>query len=717
MDYPVGSSQWVPFSSVAYGANAVYVPRWGEPGAIECILVMYQNFPTYKTHPALDIFHRYIVGAERFQQNHEFRVLGWQIDLERRCWSFLYLPTERDDIRVLATFTANEQGRLRMDLQMDNPSDEDREWELHLYCAPCAGIDLPEYQLRQLDARTCAFRLAGVEMELASDDLSFIEMHETDSAFWINFPANAEVSNDPDNPTVRHKHRLRLSTFPVTVLAGTQRSASIDLFTGMESKAADRPHPVAFAEPSTEVLPYQHEWWETLHNQQYTHAFRHGGMTNRMIPARQWSRFFFWDVGMTAVGAVEMDPAVAEAIIAEMPDPARCGDEVFSYGSYIVTALYALWELYQLTGDPRLLAKHYPLMQRLVMAMYGYPALTPGPEHDGILRSRRNCNGADDYPAIVYADGWPFAWDYQQTLPLNPDRTFKHLQQVGLTAHAVRHLKLLRLIAHVLNQLEDIPEYDRLITASETAINAHYWHEGDGCFYNRVDGEEGFFRSRGLYECLPLLSGSVDAARQERLLASVLSPQQFWTPYGVTVVAQDNPCYRRDGYWNGAIWIPPQWFFWKAFYNLGVMDAATRLADNVLALWEMNHTQTLCCWEKFQVHDGHGAGNSRFSGLSTPVLALWRARRTPGRVQVGQEALITTEVDLPTGILQARITTPFYAGRMGMSAVLTPACPYRITANGTEIAQVLSDMHGYLAWSFDIARGESALIDVKPLGR
>ena len=95
-----GTRQWVPFSSSAYGANAVYVPHWGESGTLGFILVMYQNYPTYKTHPVLDVSHGYNSGAERFRNNHEFRVLGWQIDLYRHCWSFLYLPTEQNDIRV-----------------------------------------------------------------------------------------------------------------------------------------------------------------------------------------------------------------------------------------------------------------------------------------------------------------------------------------------------------------------------------------------------------------------------------------------------------------------------------------------------------------------------------------------------------------------------------------------------------------------------------------
>ena len=34
--------------------------------------------------------------------------------------------------------------------------------------------------------------------------------------------------------------------------------------------------------------------------------------------------------------------------------------------------------------------------------------------------------------------------------------------------------------------------------------------------------------------------------------------------------------YRPDGYWNGAVWFPYQWFIWKALLDLGHGDLAFR---------------------------------------------------------------------------------------------------------------------------------------------
>ena len=41
------SQLWAPVSSVAYGANAVFIPEYGKPGTLEFILVMVQNYLGY----------------------------------------------------------------------------------------------------------------------------------------------------------------------------------------------------------------------------------------------------------------------------------------------------------------------------------------------------------------------------------------------------------------------------------------------------------------------------------------------------------------------------------------------------------------------------------------------------------------------------------------------------------------------------------------------
>jgi hypothetical protein len=54
-----------------------------------------------------------ISGAERFLNNHDYCVIGWDIDLSQNYWSFLYLPTERNDVRCVVEMRTNAEIRIR----------------------------------------------------------------------------------------------------------------------------------------------------------------------------------------------------------------------------------------------------------------------------------------------------------------------------------------------------------------------------------------------------------------------------------------------------------------------------------------------------------------------------------------------------------------------------------------------------------------------------
>ena len=702
---------WAPLSSKAYGANAVFIQEWGKKRAIEFILVMTQNYPVYKTHPVLNIFHSYTTGMERFNTNYNFRVTGWEIDKNFKRWSFLYLPAENPAIRATAIFIPAREGNMRVFLDMDNPSDERREWEFHLYVSPHSGISLSGYKKILMDEHNMDFLMNNIRMKLTSRKLKFYEVSEIDSNFWINFPLNANEFN----PKEREKKRLLIKMFPVVINSHAVETATIDFITDNSKKIYIR-KPLNFPLYNYSDLSYKHLWWETLHNREYTESFKNNLMTDRVIPGREWGKFFIWDAGMIAIGAIEEDEKIAERIIEEMPEPEKAEDKVFEYGSFIPTALFALWELYQKTEDKNILQRHYRTMKNLVLRMYFYPLRPGDARHDGMVRPVRNRTGVDDYPALVYADGWPFTWDYKETLPLNPSRKFQQIISVGMTCLAIRLMKILRLMAYILHRKEDISLYTGWIEKSEAVMNKYYWDEEKGVFLNRLESEKELLNIEGVYEYLPLFSSSVEERRKNLLLKKLLDREKYFTPYGITVVARDNPYYREDGYWNGGIWMPAQWFFWKAFYNLGMMDEAKTIADRAIELWDRNHKETLCCWEKFCVKKGLPAGNSRFSGLSTPLMALWSARRKAGRIQAGQELLLEKRGDVNKGIFETTVKAPFYSGPCGLSIVTgMKNTGYSIRIGENRTVSKITDGYGYIGIPLEISKDKVINLRAAPL--
>ena len=120
----------------------------------------------------------------------------------------------------------------------------------------------------------------------------------------------------------------------------------------------------------------------------------------------------------------------------------------------------------------------------------------------------------------------------------------------------------------------------------------------------------------------------------------------MWTQCGLTAVDQSAPYYRSDGYWNGSVWMPHQWFFWKAFLDMGRADEARCVARTALDVWKKEVESSHNCYEHFVVQTGQGSGWHHFGGLSTPVLCWYGAYFRPGRLTTGLDAWVETlEVD------------------------------------------------------------------------
>ena len=79
-------------------------------------------------------------------------------------------------------------------------------------------------------------------------------------------------------------------------------------------------------------------------------------------------------------------------------------------------------------------------------------------------------------------------------------------------------------------------------------------------------------------------------------MAETAKPQNTCgVPAAFSTVDQSAPYYRRDGYWNGAVWMPYQWMFFKSALDAGLarIPALPRFADTVLTLWQNECTEEL----------------------------------------------------------------------------------------------------------------------------
>jgi hypothetical protein len=686
---------WYPCSTDAYGGHAVYIPEYGKPGAIEFILMMNQNYPEFKTHPALDVSHGYVQGVERFKHNHDYRVVPWEIDPEYKSWSFLYLPTFENNVRAVATFVPTADSGLRLYLELENPGPTEREWEFFMYISAHEKLELSDCSHHLSENSGFEFSLAGTNFTMESSDVGFTETVETDSNFWINFPLNVEMTCHRDGWKKRGKQRLKLSMTPVVIPANGNKAVTIDFLpencAGNKLPARPEKRKVRNAE-----LPFVHHQWQMLHNIQYVPSFRDKDVYEiRYLPARQWGRFFIWDMGLAVSGAAEFDNTMAEHILDSMPDPEVNGCEVFKHGSYIITAVFGLWELVRATGSFEPVSKYYRKLCRLALKMF---------DQSGGAPVISGC-GADDSPALFYAKGWIFNWEFKKTLPTNPERKPKKMYCTGLAGYGISILKILRDLGSQARL--DTAEVETVIERGERFLMEHHWNDEDACFYDVLAETDCQLKIPWIYDFLPLLSDSVPEDQRINMFR-ILLDKYFIPKRGFCIEPPDSEFYRNEGYPNGSAWPPLQYFFWKICYAIGDMEAAKMIADTWLEQWEKHHRQSLGNWEQFRIDTGAPAGNYRFIGFTSPVLNMHTARRVFGTVQTAFD-IILKDREISRQAAKLTLSSNSYTGRTGISIVLEPYTDYRILNQGRESIQK-SDRYGYLAFAISIEAAQEVTI-------
>lgn len=145
----------------------------------------------------------------------------------------------------------------------------------------------------------------------------------------------------------------------------------------------------------------------------------------------------------------------------------------------------------------------------------------------------------------------------------------------------------------------------------------------------------------GLGGASPLFAGACIPAQADGLWEKLEHSERLWSECGLSTVDQSASYYRKDGYWNGAVWMPYQWMFFKAALDAGRMEFAFKLSDTLLHLWQEECAASYHCFEHFMIESRRGAGWHQFGGLSSPVVQFYASYYRPGTLTTGFDTFVT----------------------------------------------------------------------------
>lgn len=406
-------------------------------------------------------------------------------------------------------------------------------------------------------------------------------------------------------------------------------------------------------------------------------------------PGKWWNSLYTWDLGFISLGLSTINSTLAAECINTYVTAPGSQSAFIHHGSPLPVQIYVFLELWNKTQSRELLSYFYPRLKQY----YQFLAGRYGSSSTNVLRS--DLLKTWDY--FYNSGGWD---DYPPQVGVHSQHLEKQVTPVVTTAHVIRVAKILRMAAKALNKVSDLKEYDNDISRFTTALQKNSWDAKSGYYsyvmHDNTGNATSFYKdpvsganfNMGLDGAYPIISGMCTASQQEILTDKIFSPKHLWSPSGITVVDQSAPYYRIDGYWNGAVWMPHQWFVWKSMLDIDRSDLAYQVAAKGLDVYKRETDASYYTFEHFLAASGRGAGWHQFSGLSTPVLSWFAAYYKTGTITPGFEIWINEQSfnndysSYKANISFDEATLPH---KRAMLAGMNPAFDYQAQFNGKPV--------------------------------
>ena len=467
------------------------------------------------------------------------------------------------------------------------------------------------------------------------------------------------------------------------------------------------------ANPSGEAFRFSQERMAaTLLTNVVYPVYTRRSFIRHFTPGKRWDCLYTWDSGFISMGLLPFDLARGiDCLNAYTTPPGDPQAAFIHHGSPVPVQIYAFQELWNRTRSRELLEYFYPRLRQQYLFLAGrLGSSTTRPLKSNLLKTW-------DY--FYNSAGWD---DYPPQVKVHHSQLEATVTPVVTTAHAIRTAKILQQAARALGLSADVPDYQADIDTWSASLNRSSWDEDAGVFsyvIHDADGSpveplrhtSGQNYNLGLDGISPLFAGICSAEQESRIIARMSSPEHMWSPVGLVSVDPTAAYYRADGYWNGAVWYPYQWFSWKALLDQGRGDFAFQIASTALELWKTEVGETYNCFEHFIVASRRATGWHHFGALSAPILAWFCAYHTPGTLTCGFDTWIEQlKVGPDCTSLRAELRHSGADRPWLALVVLAARREYTVTWNGRQI-EPLQRHAGML----EIMLDGSGVLDIQPV--
>lgn len=169
-------------------------------------------------------------------------------------------------------------------------------------------------------------------------------------------------------------------------------------------------------------------------------------------------------------------------------------------------------------------------------------------------------------------------------VPYNKDKKTFELQDVGLNSLYIADCKALAEMASILGKLDEKKEL--LDRANKFLSNMNnLWDDDAGIFFNyRTDlGTHSERLSPTIF--YPLLADIKPEKRAIRIVDYFYNADKFYGKWMLPSTARDDPSFKRQRYWKGAIWPPLNFLTYLSLRKVRQYNASTELSEKSMSLF------------------------------------------------------------------------------------------------------------------------------------
>ena len=417
--------------------------------------------------------------------------------------------------------------------------------------------------------------------------------------------------------------------------------------------------------------------------------YKHGEYIIHHTPGKRWDCLYTWDSGFIGLGMLDYSERFAEySLDTYLSDESNPDYAFLHHGSPVPVQMYLYLEMLKRSNDKSKLLAMYPRAKLYYDFLAGkVRGSTTAKLKSGLTTTYDyfySTSGMDDYPAQVAM----------------MDRNIRDTTApVISTSQLIRCGKILRMAASKLGKADDASEYTADIERLTNALTEYSWDEKSGYFsyvlhdkdYNPTGfmlTEDGENLNKGLDGIYPIIAGACNEEQREAILGHLKNEKEMLSPYGISAVDMTAGYFMVNGYWNGNVWFPHQWFIWKSMLDLGESDFAYTVARLALDIWKREVDYSYYTFEMVNVVTGRGGWFHNFGGLSTPITMWANAYFKAGTLNTGFDTWVDfAEFTDDNKKLRADIT---YFGNGEKFTVLAAmsddeSIKYKVTLDGKEI--------------------------------